>query len=52
MKLVEITEADKQAVGEVLHSHVFPGWLERCGDVNCKTPWNASVGKAAGISIK
>ena len=52
MKLVEITEADKQAVGEVLHSHVFPGWLERCGDVDCKTPWNESVGTAAGISIK
>ena len=51
MTLVEITDTDKKAVGEILQSHVFPGWLKRCGDVDCKGPWNASIGKAAGISI-
>lgn len=52
MTPIGIAEADKQSIEKALQSHVFPGWLKRCGKADCKALWNSSIGKVSGIQIQ
>jgi len=52
MSLIPMTEEDSAQAKGILQSHVFPGWLERCGDADCAGPWNATIGAANGLSIQ
>ena len=51
MNLVPMTDADSAQVKDILQSHVFPGWLKRCGRKDCRSPWNATIGAANNLSI-
>jgi hypothetical protein len=52
MSLIPMTEEDSAQAKGILQSHVFPGWLERCGDADCASPWNATIGASNGLSIQ
>ena len=50
MKLVPVTDADRALLRKVTQSVVLPQWGKRCGK-DCVVRWNATVGKAVGLSI-
>ena len=50
MKLVEVSDADFARAREVLVAQVLPEWADRAGK-DWAERWNASVGKAVGVSI-
>jgi TRAP-type C4-dicarboxylate transport system substrate-binding protein len=53
MKVVEITEADREKIKAATKAAVLPIWKKACNDVDpqCTATWNKSAGKAAGLSI-
>ncbi|MDX6805953.1 TRAP transporter substrate-binding protein [Terrihabitans rhizophilus] len=54
MKLVEISDADRQKIKEVAESTVLPIWKKTCDavDPQCSENWNKTAGAAAGLTIK
>jgi hypothetical protein len=50
MTLVEATDADIARASDILKAEVLPDWAERAG-AEWKDRWNASVGKAVGVTI-
>lgn len=49
MVVVNATEADLRQLKVWLSSVIVPKFFQRCGLDNCKTLWNGSVGKVAGV---
>lgn len=54
MELVEISAEDQQRIKDVATEVVLPIWKETCNavDPSCSDTWNATAGKAAGITIQ
>ncbi len=54
MKLVEISDADRQKIKEVAEKVVLPIWKKTCNavDANCSKTWNETAGAAAGLTIQ
>ena len=50
MKLVSVSQKDRDALAQILEDVVLPSWGERCG-TKCITDWNATVGKAIDKQI-
>jgi len=51
MTVVPVSDADRAALKKALEEVVLPKWAARCpGD--CVEAWNASVGKAAGLTAR
>lgn len=53
MKLVEISDADREKIKAVAKSTVLPIWKKTCNavDPTCSETWNKTAGVAAGITI-
>ncbi|MCO5073948.1 MAG: TRAP transporter substrate-binding protein [Rhizobiaceae bacterium] len=51
MKLVDVTDADKQRLSEMVGKTILPRWAERCGK-DCVDEWNGTVGKALGFQAE
>jgi TRAP-type C4-dicarboxylate transport system substrate-binding protein len=51
MKLVEVTDADKKQLSEMVGKTILPRWAERCGEA-CVAEWNGTVGKVLGFDAK
>jgi TRAP-type transport system periplasmic protein len=51
MKLVEVTDADKKMLADMVSTTILPRWAERCGG-DCVSEWNATVGKVLGFEAK
>jgi TRAP-type C4-dicarboxylate transport system substrate-binding protein len=53
MKLVTITDADRQKIKAVAESTVLPIWKNTCNAVDpaCSETWNKTAGAAAGLTI-
>lgn len=49
MTLVPVTDADKQLLHDLVGSTIVPRWAKECGD-QCVKDWNATMGKAVGIT--
>lgn len=54
MKLVEITDADRNKIKEVAEKVVLPIWKKTCNavDETCSKTWNETAGAAAGLTIE
>lgn len=54
MKLVEISDSDRQKMREVAKKVVLPIWKKTCNavDKNCSKIWNETAGSAAGLTIE
>lgn len=50
IKLNMPSDADLEAVKQIVQGTVLPGWHERCGD-GCAEVWNASIGEVVGLAI-
>lgn len=53
MKLVQVTDADREALKKAVTNVVLPLWKESCNriDPQCSATWNATVGKAVNLKI-
>jgi TRAP-type C4-dicarboxylate transport system substrate-binding protein len=49
MALVPLAQRDLPALQQIMQNTVVPSWAKRCGAA-CAKEWNATVGKAVGIS--
>lgn len=54
MKLVAISDSDRQKIKDVAENTVLPIWKETCNkvDATCSETWNKTAGAAAGLTIK
>lgn len=54
MKLVTISDEDRQKIKAVAEDTVLPMWKETCDavDPTCSETWNKTAGAAAGLTIK
>lgn len=50
MTLVELSDADRAAVAEIVADKVLSGWAERCG-AECVANWNDKAGSVIGVQI-
>jgi TRAP-type transport system periplasmic protein len=50
MKLVEVSDADRQMRKKLVEDVVLVEWGRRCG-AECATKWNETVGKVVGLQI-
>lgn len=50
MTLVELSEADRSAVAQIVTDKVLHSWADRCG-AECVTNWNAKAGSIIGVEI-
>ena len=51
MKLVEVSDADKQLLAGMVGETILPRWAGRCGEA-CVSAWNETVGQALGFTAK
>ena len=51
LTLVELTEADRETLKEMLASRVLPEFASACG-ADCVTRWNEAVGPVANVEIE
>jgi TRAP-type C4-dicarboxylate transport system substrate-binding protein len=53
MKLVEVTDADREKIKRATRDAVLPIWKETCNavDPQCTQTWNETAGAVAGITI-
>lgn len=53
MKLVEVTDADREKIKQAAKDTVLPIWKETCNavDPQCTQTWNETAGAAAGLTI-
>ncbi len=49
MTPIEVSDADRDKLKQVVTDFVVKRWAERCGTQQCVDEWNATVGKIAGI---
>lgn len=54
MKLVEISDDDRQKIKQVAEKVVLPIWKKTCDavDEKCSSVWNETAGAAAGLTIQ
>lgn len=50
MTLVELSDADRTRVGEIVSGNVLKHWAERCG-AECVANWNAKAGSVIDLQI-
>lgn len=54
MKLVDVSDADRERIREVARTVTLPIWAKSCNAVEktCSATWNDTIGKALGIVIE
>ena len=51
MKLVDVTDADREMLAGMVTETILPRWAERCGEA-CVAAWNETVGKVLGLEAE
>lgn len=51
MKLVEVSDADRELLAGMVTETILPRWAARCGEA-CVADWNNTVGKVIGLEAK
>lgn len=51
MKLVDVSQADRDKLAEMVSTTILPRWAARCG-AECVADWNATVGAALGFEAR
>ena len=51
MKLVEVSDADRELLAGMVTKTILPRWAGRCGEP-CVSEWNETVGKTLGFTAK
>ena len=46
---IELTDADKAKLKEVVEEFVLKRWAKRCGTQKCVDDWNSTIGKFSGM---
>ena len=49
MTPIEVSEADKEKLKQIVTDFVVKRWAKRCGTQKCVDEWNDTIGKLAGI---
>ncbi len=49
MTPIEVSDADRDKLKQVVSEFVVKRWAKRCGTQQCVDEWNATIGKIAGI---